>query len=97
MVELERYRRQGIEIRLDGRQSTPKTVANVMTLREESAYMRDPGFDEDGLLKSLDFQSIQPVNRKRHKGPVSHAARSHARPGKRRQSYRRGSGPGTGK
>ena len=39
--ELKLYRRQGVELYLDGSPSKPKTIARACMIAEDGCYMRD--------------------------------------------------------
>ena len=52
--ELKLYRRQGVELYLDGSPSKPKTIA-----REDGCYMRDYTEDENGRIARVDFDRIK--------------------------------------
>lgn len=56
-IELQSIEKRGITIWLEGEMSSSKTVAEALTVNEETAYMRDYIFDE-GVLKELHFDKL---------------------------------------
>ncbi len=57
-VELEKIQGRGIILFLEGKKSTPKTVSDVLSIQEDSTYMRDYIYDK-GVLKELHFDKVQ--------------------------------------
>lgn len=59
LMELRGFERQGISIWLEGSPSDPYTVSRAMSVREETAYMRDYVYDKEGVLRELRFDRIR--------------------------------------
>ncbi len=59
LVELQGFERQGISIWLEGSPSDSFTVSRTMSVREDSAYMRDYVYDKEGVLKELRFDRVR--------------------------------------
>ena len=57
--ELEDYKKQGVELQLDGRPSTPKSITRACKIAEVGEYMRDYVYNGKGELKSLSFDFIK--------------------------------------
>ena len=57
--ELKLYRRQGVELYLDGEPSTPKSIAKACQIAEGGGYMRDYTEDENGRIARVDFDRIK--------------------------------------
>ena len=57
--ELKLYRRQGVELYLDGSPSQPKTIARACMIAEDGCYMRDYTEDENGRIARVDFDRIK--------------------------------------
>ena len=64
--ELKLYRRQGVELYLDGSPSKPKTIARACMIAEDGGYMRDYTADEEGRIAKVNFEHIRelPKNRR---------------------------------
>ena len=58
-MELEKYEKRGIDMLLDGYQASPLQIVSAHMVREESNYMRDYILDEQGMIRELDFNSIE--------------------------------------
>ncbi len=56
--ELRKYRRQGIELFLDGESSTPKEIARACVIAEDGTYMRDYA-GEGGEIKRINFEFVE--------------------------------------
>ena len=56
--ELEIYRREGIDLYLDGKPSSPKRIARACTIAEGGGYMRDYTEDEKGHIAKVNFDFI---------------------------------------
>ncbi|MCI5701022.1 MAG: hypothetical protein MR308_11695 [Lachnospiraceae bacterium] len=56
--ELEIYRRQGVELRLDGQPSTPKSISKACFIAEEGTYMRDYIRNESGEVECIQFDYV---------------------------------------
>lgn len=57
--ELESYKKQGVELWLDGQLGSPKSITQACKIAEEGDYMRDYVFDGKGVLKSLSFDLVK--------------------------------------
>ena len=57
-AELERYERFGISMKLNNRAASPLQIVSELMVKEESSYMRDYVWDEDGRVKELTFHNI---------------------------------------
>ncbi|MBU5479617.1 hypothetical protein [Blautia sp. MSJ-19] len=57
--ELENYRKNGVSLYLDGKPSTPKSIAKACMIAEEGSYMRDYTEDEKGHIARVDFDHIR--------------------------------------
>ena len=58
-IELKGIQGRGIMIFLEGEQSTPETVTDLLCVQEEkSSYMRDYVYDK-GVLTELHFDKVQ--------------------------------------
>ena len=57
--ELKLYRRQGVELYLDGSPSKPKTIARACMIAEDGCYMRDYTEDEEGHIACVSFDFIR--------------------------------------
>ena len=58
LIELENIRNRGIAIFLDGIPSSPRTVTDVLCVREGGSFMRDYVTDDKGVLMELRFDEI---------------------------------------
>lgn len=58
LVELESLEHMGITIWIDGVAGDAKKVAEELSLREESNYMRDYVLNDEGDLQELRFDKI---------------------------------------
>lgn len=58
-TELENYRKQGVELWLDGRPSTPRTITRAHMIAEEGSYMRDYIQSEDGKVSGIHFNLVR--------------------------------------
>ncbi len=56
--ELREYRRQGIELLLDGESSTPKEIARACVIAEDGTYMRDYT-GEGGEIRRINFEFVE--------------------------------------
>ena len=56
--ELEDFRKLGIALYLDGKPSTPKTIAKACTFAEGGGYMRDYTEDEKGRIARVSFDFV---------------------------------------
>ena len=56
--ELKTYRREGIPLLLNGRQTTAKRIEKACQIAETGEYMRDYIQDEQGRLQGLSFDFI---------------------------------------
>lgn len=57
--ELEFYRKKGVSLYLDGKPSSPKSIAKACQIAEKGGYMRDYTEDERGRIARVDFDFIQ--------------------------------------
>lgn len=57
--ELESYRKQGVELWLDGRPSTPKSITKAHMIAEEGSYMRDYIQGENGEVSHIHFNLVR--------------------------------------
>lgn len=57
--ELKEYRSQGIPLYLNGRPSSPKSIAKACQIAEGGGYMRDYVEDEKGRIARVDFDFIE--------------------------------------
>lgn len=57
--ELEAYRKQGVNLWLDGQPGTPKSIAKAHMIAEEGTYMRDYVKDDSGELADLHFHLVR--------------------------------------
>lgn len=58
-LELETYQKQGVELWLDGRLSTPQSITRAHMIAEEGSYMRDYIQSEDGAVSSIHFNLVR--------------------------------------
>ena len=56
--ELKIYRREGIPLLLNGRQTTAKRIEEACQIAETGEYMRDYIQDEQGKIQGLSFDFI---------------------------------------
>ena len=53
-------KKQGVELRLDGQPSTPKSISRACRIAEEGDYMRDYIWNEGGgNLKRISFDFVK--------------------------------------
>ena len=57
--ELKTYRREGIPLLLNGRQTTAKRIEEACQIAETGGYMRDYIQDDQGRLRGLSFDLIR--------------------------------------
>lgn len=57
-AELESYKRQGVELWLDGQRCTPRTITRAHMIAEAGAYMRDYVHNKDGKVSSIHFHVV---------------------------------------
>ena len=57
--ELKTYRREGIPLLLNGRQTTAKRIEEACQIAETGGYMRDYIQDDQGKLRGLSFDLIK--------------------------------------
>lgn len=57
--ELKEYRSQGIPLYLNGKPSSPKSIAKACQIAEGGGYMRDYVEDEKGRIARVDFDFIE--------------------------------------
>ena len=57
--ELEEYKKQGVDLRLDGHLSSPKSISQACRIAEEGNYMRDYVRRDDGKIQEVHFQLIK--------------------------------------
>lgn len=56
--ELKAYRESGIALFLNGKPSTPKSIAMACTIAEGGGYMRDYTEDEKGHIAQVNFDFV---------------------------------------
>lgn len=60
LYQLETYAKKGIPIVLEGYASTPEEIWNTCLLKEDTAYMCDYIFSDEGnLLRELHFDRVK--------------------------------------
>lgn len=57
--ELKHYRKQGVELWLDGQPSTPKSIVKAHLIAEEGSYMRDYIENEEGEVSRIHFDLVR--------------------------------------
>lgn len=57
-IELENIQGRGITIFLEGKETTPETVSDILCVQEETSYMRDYVYDK-GVLTELRFDKVR--------------------------------------
>lgn len=57
--ELENYKKQGVELRLDGQPSTPKTITQACRIAEDGNYMRDYTCGTTDDIEKIDFVFVK--------------------------------------
>lgn len=67
LMELQGFEKQGISIWLEGSPSDSFAVSRAVSVREETAYMRDYVYDKEGVLKELRFDRVRNQNGKRNR------------------------------
>ena len=58
-TELTNYERSGVRMQMNGCPASPLQIVSAHMVREESNYMRDYILDEQGMIRELDFNSIE--------------------------------------
>ena len=58
-TELTNYERSGVRMQMNGFPASPLQIVSAHMVREESNYMRDYILDEQGMIRELDFNSIE--------------------------------------
>ncbi len=56
--ELEQYEDRGISLFLEGKRSTPKTIAKACQIADGGGYMRDYEEDEKGQIAVVNFDYV---------------------------------------
>lgn len=59
-VELQNYDRQGISIIIDDKRVDTFSAVQLCRLHEDNSFMRDYVFKEDGSLKQLRLDRVEP-------------------------------------
>ncbi len=59
--ELKSYRREGIPLLLNGRQTTVKQIEKACQIAETGEYMRDYIQDDQGKIRGLSFDFIEDI------------------------------------
>lgn len=62
--ELKVYQKNGIQLFMDGKPSTPKDIAKACLIAEGGGYMRDYTEDETGRIARVDFDLIRETPQK---------------------------------
>ena len=57
-TELQSYQDSGIRLLLEGRESSPESIAYACAVAEHGTYMRDYIQDETGKLNIIDFNFV---------------------------------------
>ena len=57
-TELQSYQDGGIRLLLEGRESSPESIADACAVAEHGTYMRDYIQDETGKLNIIDFNFV---------------------------------------
>ena len=57
-AELQGYQDSGVRLLLEGRDSSPASIADACAVAEHGTYMRDYIQDETGKLNKIDFNFI---------------------------------------
>ena len=57
-TELQSYQDSGIRLLLEGRESSPESIADACAVAEHGTYMRDYIQDETGKLNRIDFNFV---------------------------------------
>ncbi len=57
-MELEQYEKYGVSLFLDGKRSTPKTIAKACHLADDGGYMRDYEENEEGRIVVIKFDYV---------------------------------------
>lgn len=60
-TELEGYENCGVSMRLNNRPASPMQIVTAHMVKEDSAYMRDYVWDEQGCMKEITFHNITSV------------------------------------
>lgn len=58
-TELEKYEHLGLSISLNDSPASPLQIVNAHLVREESSYMRDYVWDDEGHLTGVTFHNIK--------------------------------------
>ena len=56
--ELETYKDQGINFKLDGITSSPMQIVTAHIVKEDACYMRDYDTDNKGCIRTLKFVNV---------------------------------------
>lgn len=57
--ELDSYRKKGVDLYLEGKASSPGTIARACAVAEHGTYMRGYCQDGRGRLKRIDFTFVE--------------------------------------
>lgn len=57
--ELDIYRKRGVDLYLEGRASSPGSIAKACAVAEHGTYMRDYCQDDRGKLKRINFTFVE--------------------------------------
>lgn len=60
-TELSEYERHGVPMSIDGESASPMQIAEAHMIKEDSSYMRDYIWDEDGNVEELHFHELKSV------------------------------------
>jgi hypothetical protein len=58
-AELQAYQDRGVSLLLEGRESSPESIASACMVAEHGSYMRDYSPDEDGKIDRIDFRFVR--------------------------------------
>lgn len=58
-AELEKYEHSGVSMKLEDQVVSPLQIVEACIVQEETNYMRDYIYDEEGNLKELTFYNIE--------------------------------------
>ena len=56
--ELELYKEQGVDFKLDGMTSSPMQIVTAHMVKEDACYMRDYDTDNKGCIRTLTFVNV---------------------------------------
>lgn len=59
--QLKKANREGVSLYLDGQEASPREIANVHAVNEESIYMMDYVWSDAGSLAEMHFDKVKNV------------------------------------